>query len=219
MQKAMAMDLHAPILPAPTEIDCDTPTTEDIEQQQTEIDKLYRTLVAVCQAAWANLEPVPKRKWAARTFTARTRALLEDRRKALESGADLRSDWPDRRKEFAKAIHDSCLKDYREWVSARADELTAAAAVGDASRAAEVVRTLGGKRPSFSSKAPTRAPKRVQQPDGSTTTEWGKGEELTAETLAAEWRDFAAQKFAAGTYDVDGKDDEFDADESNSIVT
>eukprot|EP01047_Picozoa_sp_COSAG01_P046810 COSAG01_NODE_4424_length_5036_cov_12.613936_1_plen_159_part_00 len=47
------MDLHAPILPAPAEIDSDTPTTEDIAQQQTEIDKLYRTLVAVCQAAWS----------------------------------------------------------------------------------------------------------------------------------------------------------------------
>jgi hypothetical protein len=69
--------------------------------------------------------------------------------------------------------------------------------VGDSKRAAEVVRTLSGKRPSFSSKAPTRAPKRVQQPDGSTKTEWSKGEELTTETLAAEWRDFAAQKFAA----------------------
>ena len=63
--------------------------------------------------------------------------------------------------------------------------------------AAEVVRTLGGKRFSFSSKAPTRAPKRVQQPNGTTKTEWGKGEELTADTLAAEWREFAAQKFAA----------------------
>ena len=54
----------------------------------------------------------------------------------------VKSEWPDRRKEFAKAIRDSCLKDYRDWVSARADELTDAAAVGDAKRAAEIVRTL-----------------------------------------------------------------------------
>eukprot|EP01047_Picozoa_sp_COSAG01_P053219 COSAG01_NODE_5681_length_4104_cov_5.234707_2_plen_751_part_00 len=193
----LATDLAAPILPPPPEEDCDPPTADDSRQQQAEINELYATLCEVCKATWAELEPMPKRKWAARTFTDRTRALLEERRRAIESGADLASDWPTRRKAFAKAIRDSCMKDWKEWVGARADDLTSAAAVGDAAGAAEIVRALGGKKPSFSCKAPTRAPKRTTQPNGTIKTEWGKGDELTAESLAQTWRDFAAEKFAA----------------------
>jgi hypothetical protein len=76
-------------------------------------------------------------------------------------------------------------------------------AVGDAKRAAEIVRILGGKKQSFSCKAPTRAPKRTTLPDGTTKTEWGKGDELDAESLAALWRDFAAEKFRATDAEAD----------------
>jgi hypothetical protein len=86
---------------------------------------------------------MPKRKFAARALTDRTRALLEERRRAIESGADSAADWPERRKEFQKAIRDSCRRDWREWVGRQADEMTEASAVGNSKRVAELVRILG----------------------------------------------------------------------------
>jgi hypothetical protein len=112
-----AEDLHSPVLPPPPEVPTDTCT--HVTQQQAEIDDLYRTLVTVCKATWAELEPMPKRKFAARALTDRTRALLDERRRAIESGADSADDWPERRKEFQRAIRDSCRRDWRDWVGSK----------------------------------------------------------------------------------------------------
>ena len=184
------------VLPAPPEIDCATPNESVLEQQYKEVCSLYSTMVDVCKAVWAELDPMPKRPYEA-VMTDRTRDLLEERRRAVESDQSRRGDWPEQRRRFAHQIRQSCLKDWQEWVGKQADEMTAAAANGDSAKVAQVVKTLGGKKASFCSKAPTRAPKHVLQPDGSTKIEWGKGDPFeSALALADAWREFAAGKFA-----------------------
>jgi len=186
------------VLPAPAEIDGATTQDEStLSQKYAEVCELYSTMIKVCKAAWAELEPMPKRPYE-KVLSDRTRALLDERRRVVESDQSQRDDWPAQRKRFAKAVRESCKKDWQEWVCGQADEMTAAAANGDSAKVAHIVRALGGRKPSFSSKAPTRAPKRTVQPDGTVKIEWGKGAQFdSALDLARAWREFAAGKFAA----------------------
>ena len=182
------------ILPAPPELDDTTPVDEEtLQARDLEVCELYATMVKACKAAWAELEPMPKRPYE-KVMTDRTRGILDERRRVVQSGKAQRGDWAERRKGFAKAVRESCKRDWQEWVSRQADDMMAAAANGDSAKVAQIVKVLGGRKPSFCSKSPTRAPK----VSASGKIEWGKGPQFeSALDLANAWRKFAEDKFAA----------------------
>eukprot|EP01047_Picozoa_sp_COSAG01_P076790 COSAG01_NODE_13606_length_1559_cov_6.980137_3_plen_176_part_00 len=115
------------------------------------MERLYATLISVAKAVWKELPAVPKRPWD-HILSDSTRAILDFRRRLIATGADLQPNCARRRKDFAKQIRKACLKDYCDWVSRHADRLTAAAAFGDSKIVADVVRQLGGRKQSYSSK-------------------------------------------------------------------